>query len=263
MENIHHHFSEIAHKYRDLRTTDLEPIIFIKKKLKRLSKIEAADIGCGTGRYSLKLFRNLNNRPLNNRLYLYCVDTSKEMLGQSKNYLIKHKIKDFETKKAPACDLPIKNDSLDCVFSFNAIHHFNLPEFLNEVSRVLKDKGYLFIYTRLKDQNEKNIWGKYFPMFNKKETRLYKLNELKKILRKVPELKIESTEFFKYNRINSMDRLLEQAENHHYSTFYLYNKKELRESFDGFKQNLQRRFKDLKNINWSDENILLVVRKEK
>ena len=87
---------------------------------------------------------------MNNRLYLYCVDTSKEMLRQTKNYLIKHKIKDFETKKASACDLPIKNDSLDCVFSFNAIHHFNLPEFLNEVSRILKDKGYLFIYTRLK-----------------------------------------------------------------------------------------------------------------
>ena len=258
MKNIHYHFSEIAHKYRDLRTTDLEPVIFIKKKLKKLSKIEAADIGCGTGRYDLKLFQNLNKR-----LYLYCIDTSGEMLKQTKNYLIKHKIQDFEIKKALARDLPIKNDSLDCVFSFNAIHHFNLPRFLNEVSRILKDKGYLFIYTRLKNQNGRNIWGKYFPMFNKKETRLYKLSELKKILRKVPKLKIDSIEFFKYNRISSMDRLLEQAENHHYSTFYLYDKNEFRESLDGFKQNLQRHFKDLENINWSDENILLVVRKEK
>jgi len=60
-----------------------------------------------------------------------------------------------------------------------------------------------------------------------------------------------------------MDRLLEQAENHHYSTFYLYNKKEFKKSLDGFKQNLQRHFKDLENINWSSENILLVIRKEK
>ncbi len=258
MGNIHHHFSEIAHKYRDLRTTDLEPVIFIKKKLRRLSRVVAADVGCGTGRYDLKLFQNLNNR-----LYLYCVDTSEEMLKQTRAYLIKHQIKDFETKKALACILPIKDNSLDCVFSFNAIHHFNLPGFLNEVSRILKGEGYLFIYTRLKGQNERNIWGKYFPMFNKKETRLYKLSELKKILRKVPELRTVSIEFFKYNRISSIGRLLEQAENHHYSTFFLYNKDEFRESLDGFKQNLQRCFKDLKNINWSDENMLLVVRKVK
>lgn len=56
MKSIHHHFLKIAHQYRDLRTTDLEPILFIKNKLHKHSKILAADVGCGDGRYDLKLF---------------------------------------------------------------------------------------------------------------------------------------------------------------------------------------------------------------
>ena len=62
MRKIHHHFSKVAHNYRDLRTTDLAPILFINKKLKKLSQIKAIDIGCGAGRYDLKLFDYLGNK---------------------------------------------------------------------------------------------------------------------------------------------------------------------------------------------------------
>jgi len=42
MRRINHHFSRIAHKYRDLRTIDLALLSIIKKKLEYLTEIEAA-----------------------------------------------------------------------------------------------------------------------------------------------------------------------------------------------------------------------------
>ncbi len=61
-KHTYNHFSKIASKYRTLRTTDLEPILFIKNRLNRKSKINMADVGCGDGRYSLELLRCLEDK---------------------------------------------------------------------------------------------------------------------------------------------------------------------------------------------------------
>ena len=71
------HFSTVAPFYSQIRTIDLDPIIYIAKKLASKSKIVAADIGCGDGRYSIKLIEKLGNR-----LSLTCVDNTLEMLRQ-------------------------------------------------------------------------------------------------------------------------------------------------------------------------------------
>ncbi|MCH8191935.1 MAG: methyltransferase domain-containing protein, partial [Chloroflexi bacterium] len=60
-------------------------------------------------------------------------------------------------------ELPIRAETLDCVLTFNAIHDFPLPGFLQESHRVLKDGGYLFIYTRSRSQNQRTVWGRHFP----------------------------------------------------------------------------------------------------
>jgi hypothetical protein len=59
-------------------------------------------------------------------------------------------------------------NSLDAMVTFNAIHHFILSDFLGETSRVLQDNGHLFICTRLRSQNERDIWGRFFPNSVKK-----------------------------------------------------------------------------------------------
>lgn len=257
MKDVHHHFSKVAHRYRDLRTTDLEPILFITKKLQKYPKIVGADFGCGAGRYDFKLFQYLGNK-----LFLYCIDANKEMLKQLTIFLVKHKIRTFKAIESFERKIHLKDNSIDCIFTFNAIHHFKVSQFLKESSSILKDGRYLFIYTRLRSQNRRNIWGKYFPLFNERETRLYELNELESLLRKIPGLQIESVEYFKYTRSSSLDWLINQARNRHYSTFDLYDKKEFEKSLERFRQNIQRKFKDLDKISWIDENILLVVRKQ-
>ena len=256
VKKIQDHFSKISNKYRNLRMTDLKPILFITNKLKKFPKITAADIGSGAGRYDLQLFRYLGKK-----LYLYCVDANKKMLEQLSSYLSSHNIKRFQTIKSFARKLPDLIKPLDCIFTFNAIQHFKILGFLNETSQILKKNGYLFIYTRLRSQNKRSIWGKYFPFFNQKETRLYELNELKKIIKKVSQLKIESVKFFKYKRKSTLNCLIEQAKKKHYSTFFLYKHKEFKQSLERFEVNIKKHFKDLKNITWFDENILLILKK--
>ena len=256
MRNINQHFSKIAPKYRELRNTDLEPIHYIKRSLKHLTEIEAADVGCGAGRYDISLFQILQKR-----LRLHCIDSNQDMLINLRSYLSANKISEFETKQAYAHDLPIKDRALHCVFTFNAVHHFKINEFLNEAIRVMKDEGYLFIYTRLRSQNLRSVWGQHFPLFNEKEDRLYELNELREIVGNFNNLKIGATEFFKFQRENSLENLLEQAKNFHYSTFYLYSDAEFEQCLEVFRKNIHRNYPNVNDIRWFDENILLVIQK--
>ena len=236
---------------------DLEPILYIKNKLLDLPQIEMVDVGCGDGRYSLELFRCLGDK-----LHLHCIDANPEMLKQLDAYLTRHEIKNFQIRETFAENLPVEDGTVYCIITFNAIHHFKLFEFLEEATRVLREDGYLFIYTRLRSQNHRNIWGRFFPSFCHKEVRLHELDELKEVLRKMSSLKLQAVECFKYDRCSDMNWLVEQAENHHYSTFSLYTEKEFERSLKGFKQNLKENFKDLEHIKWVDENVLLVIRRQ-
>lgn len=254
---IHQHFSRIATRYRRLRVTDTEPIAFIAEKLEKLAHIDAIDIGCGTGRYDL-----LISRYLGDKLHLTCCDANADMLKTLDKYLTKHGVSNFTSLRSQAESVPLPTNSLDCIFTFNAIHHFNLPTFLQESTRILKSGGYLFIYTRLLEQNKNTIWGQCFPKYNQKETRLYSLNTLTEAIVSAPKLWIGSIEFFKYGRIATLEQLTERAKACHYSTFCLYSPEELEESLAGFTQKIESDFGDTQCIQWSDENALLVIRKE-
>lgn len=251
------HFSLIAPTYKNLRTTDLAPVLHIKERLNHLTTILAADIGCGSGRYQAQLLQHLRGR-----LHFLCVDYSQTMLRQLTECLTQQNIRAFQPIRASAMNLPVRDTAVDCVLTFNAIHHFEIQAFFREANRVVKDDGYLFIYTRLRSQNRRNIWGTFFPMFALKETRLYEMEELQSALAaQTPRLEIFDTRLFRYARRSSLKRLVEQAAHFHYSTFCLYTPSEFKESLEQFKRNVRQHFNDLNNIAWTDENILLVIRK--
>ncbi|MDE1815527.1 MAG: methyltransferase domain-containing protein [Thaumarchaeota archaeon] len=254
LDKMHDHFLHIAPRYKELRTTDLGPLLHITNKIKNLQNIQAADIGCGTGRYSLKFVEQLGEK-----CHLFCVDNNEEMLHHLKEDFAKHNITNFTPIHSDSHRIPLQTDSLDCVMSFNAIHHFPLPDFLRESSRILKNNGKLFVYTRLRDQNAKTIWGMHFPSFTKKESRLYELEELKSAFEKDPNLNINSVKLFEHNRVYPLERLVEQAKNHHYSTFRLYKRHEFKDALHKFVQNILNHYNDLDKITWKDQNTLLVV----
>jgi len=248
------HFTRLASFYSQHRTFDHEAINYITKKLASMSNIDAADIGCGDGRYSIKLIEKLRNR-----LSLTCVDNNYEMLRQISK--ISSNFKNLQTKYALAEKLPFDDNSLDCIFSFKAIHHFKINELAKECSRVLKSNGLLFVYTRLKELNESNIWCKFFPDFSKKENRLFDNHSLTLCISNQTGLNLTSSEFFQHNRSSDIRTLVSKAEKKHYSTFSLYTVSELDKSIGKFKQNIYQNFSNPENIQWVDENIMSVFKK--
>lgn len=249
------HFSKIASKYKNLRTTDSDHIQHIINQLSKKSGITMADIGCGDGRYSIELLRRLEDD-----CYLHCIDYNENMIKYLKSYLIDNSILNFCARPGDASKLPLESNSMDCIVTFNAIHHFDVPKFLSESLRSLKDEGHLFIYTRLQNQNSKSIWGEHFPLFADIETRLYKIEKLKQHIQEA-DMQIHSTKVFGYDRTSSLSRLVSQAENNHYSTFALYSSDTFEKSLETFQQNIRDNFDDLENIKWQDENILLEITK--
>ena len=171
-------------------------------------------------------------------------------------------MQDFEAVKSIAENLPLATEHLDCVLTFNAIHHIQALGFLSEASRVLKRNGYLFIYTRLRSQNRRNIWGRHFPLFSEKETRLYESRDLEQMVEATAKLRIEDVRFFRYERASTLNRLLELVSHRHYSTFSQYTDSELRACVVQFEKNVRRTFDNPDNVRWTDENAMLTIRKD-
>ena len=247
------HFSAIARHYRDLRTTDEEPVRFIRGALAGRAAIAAANIGCGAGRYDLLLFLHLPN------LHLTCVDSSPEMLAELSRYLAGEGIADFETIHVRIEDLDLGKQSLDCVFTFNAVHHFDFPGFIAKAGGLIRNDGRIFIYTRTPDQNANSIWGRHFPGFCEKETRLYRLEEMVGWIGETGRLRMIAARTFRYARTSSLERLLEQARSRHYSTFSLYGEAEFEKACQTFEDTLRRQFDDSAKVAWHDQNILLQI----
>ncbi len=253
----HEHFSRLASDYRRVRTTDIEPILYISKIMKGVPQINAADIGCGAGRYCLFLLEHLNNP------HLVCVDINEAMLEETSRYLNRNGATNFRTFRASADSFALEPKSMDCLFTFNAIHHFDFVKFLKGACEALRPGGRLFIYTRLRSQNARNIWGRHFPRFSEIETRLHELDVMVKWTESVDSMELETAKYFKYERSASLVELVEKVRARHYSTFSLYSPEDLAVSLEIFKKNIAKAFQDLDNIKWVDENILLVIKSHK
>jgi SAM-dependent methyltransferase len=254
MTQVQEHFSEIASAYRVARTTDLEPIRFIIDQLGSTCGIVAADVGCGAGRYDELLLRLLGQE-----LSLRCVDVSAAMLGELDTYLTDLGFRNFETHEADADDLPFATDSLDCIFSFNACHHFNLPGFFTEAHRTLKPGGRLFMYTRTPAQNARSVWGVHFPSFSEKETRLYTVDHVAGVVSRTRGMELTDLKVFRYDRAEGLDRLVDLARTRHYSTFRLYGDLEFEAALDRFARNVEASQEDAEPVRWRDENIMYVI----
>jgi len=250
-------YSSIAHIFRELRVTDSEPVLYMKEKLEELDSIVAADVGAGAGRYAKLLFDHLGNE----RLFLNCFDTNEYMLKSLQDYLRDNNITNFITKIAAAEEMPLGDKELDCIFSFNSIHHFNFYKFFSEAIRVLKDDGKILIYSRTRTQNEESIWGRYFPLFRKKESRLYEPDEFTFKLSTIPELELLETKVFSFKRDNTIRELVDRASSRHYSAFFLYEQEEFDLALKMFESNLIKNYPDPEHVEWVDEKIMFIVKK--
>ena len=246
---MHDHFAKVAGVYRGVRTTDREPVERIGAELESLPRPKGADIGCGAGRYDLLMFETIPG------LHLTCIDANRAMLEQVRELLTTKEIDAFETRQSTVEELELEAGAYDFVSSFNAVHHFDFPDFLGKSRDGLAVGGHLFVYTRLPGQNACSIWGRYFPGFTEKETRLLELGEMHRRIEETPGLRFVSATCLRYRRRSSLERLIEQARSRHYSTFSLYDPDVFEQALADFQKTVRSHFDDA--VEWHDENILV------
>ncbi|HEY5848602.1 MAG TPA: class I SAM-dependent methyltransferase [Microlunatus sp.] len=243
------HFERVAGVYESLRTTDEAPVRRISQLLPD-HPIVGLEIGCGTGRYTQLLRERLPAGSL-----LVASDISPAMLAELKAG--DHHGSKVVPLLSTAEALPWRTASLDVVIAFNCVHHFDLGRFLTAVARVLRPDGRLCIYTRTPEQNARTIWGRHFPGFNERERRLHSEVALRDAVGQTSGLEVIETQTFTHRRSSTVQRLIDQAAGHHYSTFSLYTPEELRAAIAAFAASLSG-----PEVSWVDEHLLLVVRRD-
>ena len=124
--------------------------------------------------------------------------------------------------------LPFRAASCDVMTCFNAVHHFDLARFAGEASRVLTPSGQLVVYTRTPEQNRRTIWGRHFPEFAARETRLHEVNDVRAALEATGAFRSVRAQTVAWPVTTSLSRLVEQVTHYHYSTFRLYSEDALR-----------------------------------
>jgi len=255
-KNVHYHFEKIASIHASIRDTDPDIVDAIIPYISSdNSPRNIADIGCGTGRYT-----KLMAEKVEDDARIFCCDYSGAMLRECKRLMSSA----FFPERIYYCfvdaDLmPFAESSFDVITTFNAIHHFNLKSFLGEAARVLRKNGLLSIYTRTPAQNEKTIWGRYFPGFSMREKRLHSIDRLVKAVKATRGLELEDILEFRHTRKESIDSLINKARNQHYSTFTLYDSAEFENALEDFSEAIADLSVDGK-IKHTAENILVLAR---
>ena len=109
-----------------LRTIEIKP------------KFVVADIGCGSGFFTLPLSRKVAK--------VYAVDVQKEMLEALEHKIRSLKIQNINPLLARKNEIPLGNKSVDLLMSMNTLHEFDDTErMVMEMRRVLKQGGKVLI----------------------------------------------------------------------------------------------------------------------
>ncbi len=155
--------------------------------------------------------------------------------------------------------LPFTTSVCSAITCFNAIHHIDLASFMDEAARVLAPQGLLVLYTRTPEQNRQTIWGRHFPDFAARETRLHSVDDLRTAVRATGAFATVNAQIVPWRVTTARARLLEQVTRYHYSTFRLYSPDALRTAIDTFHSRLARLGTDGSDITWDNDHVLVVA----
>jgi ubiquinone/menaquinone biosynthesis C-methylase UbiE len=109
------------------------------------------DLGCGTGRFSEGLARRLNANVIG-------ADPSMKMLSEADSH------PGVSWVCGSAESIPLETSSVDLVFISMAFHHFSDPaSAARECRRVLRDEGWLFLRTGVREKAMVYPYVPYFP----------------------------------------------------------------------------------------------------
>ena len=93
-----------------------------------------ADLGCGTGYFSVPISRKVKK--------VYGIDIQKEMLEYLETKARKQGIGNIETLLSKENKVPLKDESVDLLLTVNTLHEFSQRDaIISEMRRVLKADG--------------------------------------------------------------------------------------------------------------------------
>jgi ubiquinone/menaquinone biosynthesis C-methylase UbiE len=103
----------------------------ILDKVKIKSDFIAADIGCGSGVFTIPISKKVRT--------VYAIDVQKEMLEFAEKKIQKYQIENIELKLAGENEIPLSDNTIDLLISINTLHEFdNRDQMISEMLRVLK-----------------------------------------------------------------------------------------------------------------------------
>jgi ubiquinone/menaquinone biosynthesis C-methylase UbiE len=187
------------------------------------------DVATGTGLFSIPLAAA--------GYHVLGLDANASMLRVAQEKARRQGV-DFQALRSKAERLPLPRHSVSVMLSTNAIHHFNLRRHFREVQRALKPGGRYLIFTRFQCQNRRSIWGKLFPDFAQKETRLYTPKDFEHLARECDALALEKLDELSFTKRFDPHRLLKVAAQRKYSTFAMYSDREFRKALKVFEQRI-------------------------
>ena len=114
----------------------------------------------------------------------------------------------------------------------------------------------MFVYIRTLEQNARSIWGRRFPGFSDKETRLFPRDRLERAVAATAGLELLGVAEYRFARRIAVGVLEARVQAHAYSTFSLYGQAELTESLECFVASLRPG-----EVEWTDENTLLIAQR--
>ncbi|MGB5963267.1 MAG: methyltransferase domain-containing protein [Coleofasciculaceae cyanobacterium] len=142
-------YNSIGQSYSKFRVPDSRIVESIVNLLQLEPESLVADIGAGTGNYSIAI--------ANRGFFIYAIEPSSVMTAQA----IEHPQVKWFNGYAEA--IPLPTSSVDAVISILATHHFsNLEKAITEMNRIAKSGAILFL-TFDSRVNEKPWIADYFP----------------------------------------------------------------------------------------------------
>ena len=258
------HFAKVSSQYEKFRELDLRAVHIISEVLavavdQRRPGVRLLDVGTGEGRYLDAVSESLSTS-LANRVLPIGVDLSPAMLTQA-HVRNSHVGLGAQYLVSASERLPFPTASCDAITSFNAVHHFDLAKFVSEASRVLIPSGQLVLYTRTPEQNRSTIWGRYFPEFATRESKLYRSSDLQSALQATGVFDSVRVQMIPWKITTSLSRLIEQVVHFHYSTFRLYSNDLLHEAIDTFQYRVQQAFSDMERITFANDHIMVIAKR--
>ncbi len=235
------YFDDIAQEYEDVRGTEIWPSLLHTIRSLDSNTRRVLDVATGTGLFGVRLAEE--------GFHVLGLDRNPHMLAQA---IRKARQQDcsFRGVLGLAEQLPLPERSISVMFSTNAIHHFDLQTHFTEVKRVLKPGGCYVVYIRFRKQNDRSIWGRLFPHFAEKETRLYNPEDFQGLEAEFPELALESLDELSFEKPFSYHRLMQIVSQRQYSTFAFYGEEEFWRAYATFRSGLE---------SWSDSSYLAEI----